>query len=211
MSNKLVLILLNLIIITLIGISAIKGLALTDNISINSVKETKDLDVEYQEVLNSYDEAELEFETAKKEQENAQKKFEQAKQEFDQIKNVNSYETLVELAAKREYNIEALWIKLGLIAENNELTHVFNITKSNTSNSYDINVELTGSYSGIRNFIDDIMMDMDLMFKAEDIVIRNPYASEATSDKDKADNRETPSSNGILNASFKIRNINIIM
>ena len=191
MSNKLVLLLLNLIIVTLIGISAIKGLAITENIKVNSVKQTKDLDIAYQEVLNEYDAAETKYNNAKKSQETAKSQYEKAKQEFEQIKNINSYETLVELAAKREYNIEALWIKLGLIAENNDLTHVFNINKAEDTENYNINVEITGSYSGIRNFIDDIMMDMDLMFKSEDIKI------------------EGMSEN--LTATFVIKNVNIIM
>lgn len=191
MSNKLVLLLLNLIIVTLIGVSAIRGLAITENIKVNSVRQTKDLDVAYQEVLKNYDDTGMKFESAKKNQEKAKEQFEKAKQEFDQIKNINSYETLVELAAKREYNIEALWIKLGLIAENNELIHAFNVKQSEDTDNYSINVELTGSYSGIRNFIDDIMMDMDLMFKAEDVKIEGSGEN--------------------LTATFVINNVNIIM
>lgn len=193
MSNKWILLLLNLIIITLIGVSAIKGLSIKEGVRVSSVKETMKLEDDYQIVLNSYDETLNKYNETLKQQEIAKKSFKQSEQEFDQIKNVNSYETLVELAAKREFNIEALWIKLGLIAEGNELTHSFNIKRANQTNNYEINVELVGTYSGIRNFIDDIMMDMDLMFKSENIVIQ----------------KEESGSN--LKATFTIKNVNIVM
>lgn len=192
MSNKWILIILNLIIITLIGVSAIKGLKIKEDIRISSVKETLKLGDDYQIVLNNYDATKLKYDETLKKQETAIKNFEQTKQKFEQVKNVNSYETLIELATEREFNIEALWIKLGLIAKNNELTHVFNVKKSSQTQNYDINVELTGSYSGIRNFIDDIMMDMDLMFKSENITIETV-------------------SNSTLKATFTIKNINIVM
>lgn len=201
MSNRLILIILNLVIVTLLGISAIKGLTLSEDMKVASIKQTMNLDKEYQVKLNKYDETTGKFNDATKQQENAKKQFEQTKQRFEQVKNVNSYETLMELAAKREFNIEALWIKLGLIAENNELTHVFNTVRSSETQAYDINVELVGSYSGIRNFIDDIMMDMDLMFKAEDITIEGASTSSEG---------ESNSSAG-LKATFVIKNVNIVM
>ncbi|MBE5821863.1 MAG: hypothetical protein E7311_04665 [Clostridiales bacterium] len=192
MSNKWILLILDLIIITLIGVSAIKGLTIKEGMTISSVKETMKLGDSYQVVLNSYDAELKKYEETVEKQKTAIKNFEQSKQKFEQIKNINSYETLVELAKEREFNIEALWIKLGLIAENNELTHAFNIKKSSQTSNYDINVELIGTYSGIRNFIDDIMMDMDLMFKAEDIIIVTEGANN-------------------LKATFVIKNINIVM
>ena len=192
MSNKWILLILNLIIVTLIGVSAIKGLKISEDITISSVKETMKLGDDYQLVLNDYDAEKVKYNEALKKQETAINEFEKTKQEFEQIKNVNSYETLVDLAAKREFTIETLWIKLGLIAKNNELTHVFNTQRSIETQNYDIKVELTGTYSGIRNFIDDIMMDMDLMFKAENIVIE-------TTEK------------GTLICTFTIKNVNIVM
>ena len=191
MSNKWVLLILDIIIITLIGVSAIKGLNIKQDLRISSVKETVQLDEGYQIVLQDYSAAKLKYEDALQSQKSAKISFENAKEEFEQLKDINSYETLVELATNKEFNVEALWIKLGLIAENNNLIHVFNIKRSMGTQNYDIHVELNGSYSGIRNFIQDIMMDMDLMFKAEDVIIQ--------------------SSDKTIKATFVIKNVNIVM
>lgn len=191
MSNKWILIILNLIIITLIGVAAINGLKLTNDKEVLSVRQTMDLDVDYQVVMDNYNQTVNLHEKALQEQKTAIKAFENSEKKFEEVKNLNSYETLVELAAKREYNVESLWIKLGLIAESNDLVHAFHVARASNTQNYNINVELTGSYSGIRNFIEDIMMDMDLMFKAEDIVIEK-------TDKD-------------LKATFIIKNVNVVM
>lgn len=211
MSTKSILVLLNLIIITLIGVSIFKGLSLTEDIKVLSVKETLQLSDNYQVVLDGYDNARKSYLDTLDRKKRAQNGFEETEQRFQQTKNINSYETLVELAARKEYNIEALWIKLGLIAESNELEHSFNIEQSGETNNYNINVKLSGSYSGIRNFIDDIRMDMDLMFKAENLEIISVGSVSQEEEDITEGNKQQEKEASLLAATFVIKNIDIIM
>lgn len=191
--NKLILVVFNLIIILLLIISIFKGIQITDNIRILSYKDMEQKKADYAVVVDSYNKLlTTNYANAVSELEKEKKNFEISKQKYEQIRSVNSYDELVKLTENKEYNIEYLWVNLDLIAKQNNLQAKFDIQKSYEYENYDINVTLTGDYLSVKNYIYDIMINMDLQFRADNIIIV-------------ADGAEN------VKATFTISNVNIVM
>lgn len=101
----------------------------------------------------------------------AQEKFETNKQAYEELKSYNSYEDLLELTRDKSYQLELIWIKLDIIARNNNLAAQYNLVNGPTRESKNIDIVLQGDYLAVKNFIHEILIDLDLQFKAENIVI----------------------------------------
>ena len=191
--NKLILVVFNLIIILLLIISIFKGIQITDNVRILSYKDIEQIKADYAVVVDSYTNLlNNNYANSISNLESEKKNFEISRQKYEQIRSVNSYDELVKLTENKEYNIEYLWVNLDLIAKQNNLQAKFDIQKSHQNNNYDINVTLTGDYLSVKNYIYDIMINMDLQFRADNIII--------VADGDKN-----------VKATFTISNVNIVM
>ncbi len=191
--NKLILVVFNLIIILLLIVSIFKGIQITDNFKILSYKDVNNVKVEYATLVNDYNSLLTNnYANSLSNLEKEKDAFKTSKQKYEQIRNVNSYDELVRLSENKEYNIEYLWVNLDLIAKTNNLKAKFDIKRSVEYENYDIDVTLTGDYLAVRNYIYDIMIDMDLQFRAENIIIV-------------ADGNED------VKATFTISNVNIVM
>lgn len=123
--------------------------------------------------------------------ESAKTTFESNKSTYEELKQYNSYDDLLQLAKDKQYPLEFLWIKLDLIARNNNLASNFVLANSATKESKNINVTLAGEYLAVKHYIYDMLIDLDLHFKAENIEI-------------------TPSGNGVI-ATFVIKDVKVVM
>ncbi len=192
MNKNGLLVIFNLIVIVLMVVCPVWGLKISNDFKIYSYKELKQQKEAYQVVLNDYNKlVDTNYNSALSNLNKEKEAYEQAKQRFEQIKSVNSYDELVRLSIGRQYNLEFVWVKLDLLARNNNLGANFKLNKSTETTYYDIAVTLTGDYLSIKNYIYDILIDMDLQFKSEDITI-------------------VPQGDGLV-ATFVIKNIDIIM
>lgn len=191
--NKLILVVFNLIIILLLIISIFKGIQITDNIRILSYKDMNQKKEDYAVVVDNYNKLlNNDYANSISKLEKEKKDFEVSKQKYEQIRSINSYDELVKLTENKEYNIEYLWVNLDLIAKQNNLQAKFDIQRSYKYENYDINVTLTGDYLSVKNYIYDIMINMDLQFRADNIII--------VADGDQN-----------VKATFTISNVNIVM
>lgn len=136
-----------------------------------SYKDIVDVHHNYQEdVLEYNDLVENKYQTALNRLESAKTSFEINKSAYEELKDYNSYEELLELTRDKQYPLEFLWIKLDMIAKNNNLDSKFVITDSQTG-AKNINITLTGDYLAVKNYIYDILIDLELQFRAENITI----------------------------------------
>ena len=191
--NKLILVVFNLIIILLLIISIFKGIQITDNIRILSYKDMNQKKEDYAVVVDNYNKLlNNDYANSISKLEKEKKDFEVSKQKYEQIRSINSYDELVKLTENKEYNIEYLWVNLDLIAKQNNLQAKFDIQRSYKYENYDINVTLIGDYLSVKNYIYDIMINMDLQFRADNIII--------VADGDQN-----------VKATFTISNVNIVM
>ena len=191
--NKLILVDFNLIIILLLIISIFKGIQITDNIRILSYKDMNQKKEDYAVVVDNYNKLlNNDYANSISKLEKEKKDFEVSKQKYEQIRSINSYDELVKLTENKEYNIEYLWVNLDLIAKQNNLQAKFDIQRSYKYENYDINVTLIGDYLSVKNYIYDIMINMDLQFRADNIII--------VADGDQN-----------VKATFTISNVNIVM
>lgn len=168
----------------------VKGVKILD-FEILSYKDIMKVHSEYQEdVLTYNDMVENKYQTALNKLDNAKTSFEINKNAYEELKEYNSYEELLELTRDKQYPLEFLWIKLDLIAKNNNLNSKFVITDSQTG-AKNINITLTGDYLAVKNYIYDILIDLELQFRAENITI-------------------LPSGQNVV-ASFTVKDVKVIM
>lgn len=138
-------------------------------LSFKQMIETKN---SYDEKISSYDVLLNDtYQSSLSKLEVAKSNFERNKASYEELKEYSSYEELLELTRDRQYPIEFLWIKLDLIARNNNLDSKYTLANSSTGESKDLQIELVGSYLSVKNYIYDMLIDLDLQFRAENITI----------------------------------------
>lgn len=168
------------------------GLIIGNFISIPSYNSVPQNITLYNEKITQYEQlVNVEFENKITALEKSKTEFETVKASYLDTKNLNSYEDLIQLTRDKQYPIEFLWIKLELIARNNGLAYNFNIVDSNNSDLKDIKVILQGDYLAIKNFIYDMLIDLELQFQADNLKIV-PVGTE-------------------VNATFNITGLDIVM
>lgn len=127
---------------------------------------------EYQSKIDNYNSLVNEsYQSTISKLDTAKATFEINKNSYEELKMYSSYEELLELTRDKQYNLEFLWVKLDLIARNNDLNANFVLTNSYTGASKNLDVTLTGNYLAVKNYIYDILIDLELQFKAENITI----------------------------------------
>lgn len=168
-----------------------KGLTI-GNLEISSYKQMIATKENYDKKIDEYNNlVNNEYQAALQKLSTAKTTFETSKEAYEELKQYNSYEELLLLARDKQYPLEFLWIKLDLIAKNNDLNATFSLTNSAVGTAKDINITLAGDYLSVKNYIYDILIDLDLQFKAENIVIQ-------------------PSGSDVM-ATFIVKDVNVIM
>lgn len=175
-----------------IGIGAFNGINITDDFNIISYKQLQQTVKDYEQKLVDYDKlVNVDYQNKLGDLSTAQKGFDEAKKSYEELKNYNSYEELLELTRDKQYPIEFLWIKLELIARNNNLGYNFKVVDNKNEGNKNIEVTLQGEYLGVKNYIYDMLIDLELQFKAEELKI-------------------VPNGTQVL-ATFNIKSINVVM
>ncbi len=168
------------------------GLAIGDFINIPPYNSVPQNITVYNQKIAQYEQiVNVEFENKITELEKSKTEFDTAKASYLDTKDLNSYEDLIQLTRDKQYPIEFLWIKLELIARNNGLAYSFNIVDSDNPDLKDIKVILQGDYLAIKNFIYDMLIDLELQFQADNLKIA-PVGTE-------------------VNATFNITGLDIVM
>lgn len=116
------------------------------------------------------------------------KKLLTAKQDYQNKVTFSSESDIEQARQILNYEIEALWIKMGLYAEQEGLGARFLFTSGNTSLTRNLNVTVTGQYISITDFISDLENDDELGFKIENF-------------------KMVPNANGNLTATFIVRDL----
>ncbi len=116
------------------------------------------------------------------------KKLLTAKQDYQNKVTFSSESDIEQARQILNYEIEALWIKMGLYAEQEGLGARFLFTSGSTSLTRNLNVTVTGQYIAITDFISDLENDDELGFKIENF-------------------KMVPNANGNLTATFIVRDL----
>lgn len=116
------------------------------------------------------------------------KKLLTAKQDYQNKVTFSSESDIEQARQILNYEIEALWIKMGLYAEQEGLGARFLFTSGSTSLTRNLNVTVTGQYISITDFISDLENDDELGFKIENF-------------------KMVPNANGNLTATFIVRDL----
>ncbi len=160
-----------IVLLVLAYLCIFKGTSVA-NFQILSYKEMIAEQKEYESKITNYDNlVNNTYQTSLKSLETAKTSFERNKSSYEELKAYSSYEELLELTRDKQYPIEFLWIKLDLVARNNNLDAKYNLYNSSTGASKNLEIKLTGDYLAIKNYIYDILIDLDLQFKAQNITI----------------------------------------
>ena len=169
-----------------------RGIHITDKIQILSYKQVRSEVENYQIHKQTYESAvDKDYNDALRNLDNAKVSYERAKKDYETVKDTNSVDDLLNLARDKEYKLEYLWVKLDLIARNNNLAAAFQLEPV-SGNMNNIKVTLDGEYLSVKNFIYDMRIDLDLQFKAENIEI-------------------VSSGSNKVKATFTIKNVNVAM
>lgn len=102
-------------------------------------------------------------------QENS-KKLQQEKKEYEDMVTISAEGDVQAANQIQRYEVETLWVKLGNHATSEGAVLRIDIVKgsNNTSDTYNLNFTVTGSYISITDFISAIENDSTLGFKIEE-------------------------------------------
>lgn len=142
------------------------------------------------EELNSL--IDVEYPKKRAELEEASKKMQQAKQKYLDETNLSTDEEIQNSLQVESYDIERLYVKLGLHAneEGVNIKFVLNPSSSGANDVKDIQFTVDGTYIGITNFVYAIEEDEELDFRIYNFKIL-PYQNE------------------ILRATFTVKDVSI--
>lgn len=166
MKKLLLLILIGLLVVLSVFI-ALNGFKL-GNVEVFSYKgiqkSNKELDEKIQESSKL---AQKDYKEAVAMLEESSKKLEQTKKEYEDMTVIGSDGEVQVLGQIERYELEALWVKLGNYATSEGAVLKIDILQGATSNTYNLNFAVNGSYISIIDFISDIENDSTLGFKIE--------------------------------------------
>lgn len=150
---------------------------------------SKELEAKIQELNSLID---VEYPKKVKELEDASKQMQVAEDKYLNETNLSSDEELQSALQIENYDIERLWAKVGIHANNEgvNLKLVLNASASGSNETKDLAFTVDGTYIGITNFIYDIEDDEELNFRIYNFKML-PYQNE------------------ILRATFTVKDIRI--
>jgi hypothetical protein len=100
--------------------------------------------------------------------ESAYKNLLSEKESYEQLLELGVDEDGLPLNKIQEYEIEKIWVTMGIYAQKQGVDLKMDITSNNSiSNTYDLNFTVTGGYIQITDFLYDIERDSTLVFKIE--------------------------------------------
>lgn len=140
------------------------------------------------------------------------KKLEAQKRQYEDMTIVSSDGQIQAASQIEKYQVEKLWVQLGIHAKKNKVDIKIDVLKdaTNSKDSYNLAFTVSGPYVNIQDFISDIEDDSLLGFKIEEFKMVGD-TSEANSNNGFAGNppamKEEPISNGGLTATFACKNI----
>lgn len=190
--RKILLIIILILVIAFGYFSLTKGIKI-GNLQISSIMQIDEKSKELEqktEQLNSL--IDIQYPKSFQELKNTSKKMKDAKEEYLRITNSSTEEEIQNALQIESYDIERLYVKLGLHARKEGVTlkFVLNPSSSGTSNTKDIAFTVDGSYIAITNFIYAIEDDTELKFRIYDFKL-------------------VPYQNEILRGSFNVKNVRI--
>lgn len=165
--RKILLIIVIILVIAFGYISLTKGIQI-GNLKISSImqidEESKKLEAKTQEVNHLID---VEYPKKNADLKDANTRMQEAKTKYTDETNLSSDEEIQSALQIESYDIERLYVKLGMHAnkEGVNLKFVLNSSSSGSQNTRDITFTLKGSYIGITNFIYAIEDDEELNFR----------------------------------------------
>ncbi len=127
-------------------------------------KNNKELDEKIQESSKL---AQKDYKEAIAMLEESSKMLAQTKKEYEDMTVINSDGEIQVLGQIERYELEALWVKLGNYATSEGAVLKIDILQGATSETYNLNFAVNGSYISIIDFISDIENDSTLGFKIE--------------------------------------------
>ena len=150
---------------------------------------SKELEAKIQELNSLID---VEYPKKVKELEDASKQMQVAEDKYLNETNLSTDEELQTALQIESYDIERLWAKVGIHANNEgvNLKLVLNASASGSNETKDLAFTVDGTYIGITNFIYDIEDDEELNFRIYNFKML-PYQNE------------------ILRATFTVKDIRI--
>ena len=150
---------------------------------------SKELEAKIQELNSLID---VEYPKKVKELEDASKQMQVAEDKYLNETNLSTDEELQTALQIENYDIERLWAKVGIHANNEgvNLKLVLNASASGSNETKDLAFTVDGTYIGITNFIYDIEDDEELNFRIYNFKML-PYQNE------------------ILRATFTVKDIRI--
>lgn len=165
--RKILLIIVIILVIAFGYISLTKGIQI-GNLKISSImqidEESKKLETKTQEVNHLID---VEYPKKNADLKEANIRMQEAKTKYSEETNLSSDEEIQSALQIESYDIERLYVKLGMHAnkEGVNLKFVLNSSSSGSKDTRDIAFTLKGSYIGITNFIYAIEDDEELKFR----------------------------------------------
>ena len=150
---------------------------------------SKELEAKIQELNSLID---VEYPKKVKELEDASKQMQVAEDKYLNETNLSTDEELQSALQIESYDIERLWAKVGIHANNEgvNLKLVLNASASGSNETKDLAFTVDGTYIGITNFVYDIEDDEELNFRIYNFKML-PYQNE------------------ILRATFTVKDIRI--
>lgn len=169
MKKLLLLILITLLVILNVYV-VINGLTL-GNITILGIKGIQDKNAELDTTIEQATKlASTDYPKALSNINTNAKKLETEKKNYEDMITISSSDDVNAAKQLSKYNIEFLWTTVGTHATSEGVTIKMDVTKggNTTSETYNLNFTVNGSYVGISDFISDIENDSHLGFKIEE-------------------------------------------
>lgn len=169
MKKLLLLILITLLVILNVYV-VINGLTL-GNITILGIKGIQDKNAELDTTIEQATKlASTDYPKALSNINTDAKKLETEKKNYEDMITISSSDDVNAAKQLTKYNIEFLWTTVGTHATSEGVTIKMDVTKggNTTSETYNLNFTVNGSYVGISDFISDIENDSHLGFKIEE-------------------------------------------
>lgn len=190
--RKILLIIVIILVIAFGYISLTKGIQI-GNLKISSImqidEDSKKLETKTQEVNHLID---VEYPKKNVDLKEANIRMQEAKTKYLDETNLSSDQEIQSALQIESYDIERLYVKLGMHAnkEGVNLKFVLNSSSSGSKDTRDLTFTLKGSYIGITNFIYAIEDDEELNFRIYNF-------------------RLTPDDNDLLEGSFVVHDVRI--
>lgn len=188
--RKILLIVVIILLLVFGYMSVIKGITI-GNMQISSIKQidenSKMLETKIEELNSLID---IEYPKKMGELKEVSNKMQETKQKYLDETNFTSNEELQTALQIESYDIERLYVKLGVHAKKEGVKIKFTLTSASIGDIKDLNFTVEGTYVAITNFLYAIEDDEELKFRIYNFKL-------------------VPYENNILQATFTVKNVRI--